>query len=156
MNRLMQNHWCRFLAGNLSVGLLVVGIPVAILLGVTEMIAASWAVLTILAIVHFSLVGLQISRRGAWVPETWLAGAFVVLPIVDIQQTVRLFSKGLWVQGFWAFVLALGASAVTVAIVKNQWRKWTAPKESVVLLPRPSQDEHGQHHHVEDPTTMVY
>src|SRR5688500_1302885 len=68
MNRMLQNHWCRFLAGNASVVLLTVGIPVAILLAVTSSITWSWAVVGILAIVHASLIGLQISKQGTWVP----------------------------------------------------------------------------------------
>src|SRR5688572_30556276 len=122
LNRMLQNHWCRFLSGNLSVGLLVVGIPVAILLALTSTIATSWAVLGVLAIVQVSLVGLQISRQGTPIPEKWLAAAFAFLPLFGAWQTVELFSKGLVLEGFLAFLLALGASAFTVAIVKNQWR----------------------------------
>ncbi len=156
MNRILQNHWCRFLAGNISVALLVVGIPVAILLAITNITSRPWTILGILAIVHASLIGLQISRQGTWIPEKWLAAAFVVLPVFDVQQTVKLFSKGLWLHGFWAFVLALGAAAITVAIVKRQWQKWQSPKTVVVVKSHPGDDSHAAHHHAEDPTTMVY
>jgi hypothetical protein len=156
MNRILQNHWCRFVAGNLSVALLVVGIPTVILLSMTGQIRSATAGLGILAMVHASLVGLQISKQGSWIPEKWLAAAFVVLPVVDVQQTVRLFSKGLWLEGFWAFVLALFAAAITVAIVKHQWRKWHAPKDTVLIVPGSGEDHHAHHHHTEDPTTMVY
>ena len=156
LNRILQNHWCRFLAGNVSVTLLVVGIPTVILLAGLGSITRPWAVLGILAIVHVSLVGLQVSQKGTGIPEKWLAAGYVVLPVIDVQQTVRLFSKGLWLEGFWAFVMALVASAFTVAIVTNKWRIWTAPKPVIVPGPRPGDDHHGHHHHTDDPTTMVY
>lgn len=155
LNRMLQNHWCRFLAGNLSVALLVVGIPVAIVLAVTKTIAAPWAILGILTIVHVSLIGLQISRQGTWIPEKWLAAGFAVLPVFDAWQTVKLFSNGDWVEGFLAFNLAVLASVFTVAILKNKWRKWRAPKPTLVANPQ-SAGDHQAHHHADDPTSMVY
>jgi hypothetical protein len=154
-HRIMQNHWCRFLAGNASVGLLVVGIPAAILLAITQTITGAWAILAILAMVHVSLVGLQVSRHGMWIPEKWLAAGFVVLPLVDVWQTVRLFSRNNYVEGFWATVLTVLASAMTVAIVNNKWRKWHAPKPVLVANPQGGEGHH-HHHHADDPTTMVY
>jgi hypothetical protein len=156
MNRMLQNHGCRFLAGNLSVALLTAGIPAAILLAITKTMAASWAVLAILAIVHLSLVGLQISRQGTWIPEKWLAAAFVVLPVVDAWQTVRWLMTGFWIEGFLGFNLAALASVFTVMIVRNKWRKWRAPKPVVLPVAHSGDDHHAQHHHADDPTTMVY
>jgi hypothetical protein len=156
LNRVLQNHWCRFLAGNLSVGLLVVGIPVAILLALTNTVATSWAVLGILAIVHLSLVGLQISRQGTWIPEKWLAAAFALLPLFDAWQTVEIILKGLVLEGLLASLLALGASALTAAIVKNQWNKWRAPKPVVIFNPTSGEGHQAHQHHADDPISMVY
>ncbi len=155
VKRILDNHWCRLLAGNLSLALLVVCIPMAVLLTITQSLAAMTAALVILATVHLALVGLQVSQRGTWIPESWLAVGFVFLPVIDVSQTVSLFNKGLWLEGFWAFVMAVAAAFVTVHIVKNQWQKWRHPKIHTVTK---TQSSHGDQtiHPPMDDTTMVY
>jgi hypothetical protein len=155
-NRMLQNHWCRLLAGNLSIALLVIGLPVAVLFAVTGTFRSTTAILTVLAIIHVSLVGLQISQYGTWIPEKWLAAGYVCLPVIDVSQTVTLFSKGLWLEGFWAFVMAVVAAFFTVSIVKNQWQKWRHPKTTTMTRHRPAPEDQGFQHPADDPTTMVY
>jgi hypothetical protein len=156
MNRIFQNHWCRLIAGNLSIALLVIGVPVAVMFAITGTLAITSAVLLILACVHLSLVGLQISRQGTWIPEKWLAAGFVFLPVIDVSQTVAMFSKDLWLEGVWAFLLAVAAAFITVSIVKNQWQKWQAPKTTTVTIKRSSNGNQAAIHPADDPTTMVY
>jgi len=155
LNRMLKNHWCRLLAGNLSVGLLVVGIPVAVLLAMSGTLAVPTAGLIVLVFIHFALIGMQISRQGTWIPEKWLAAGYVFLPVIDVMQTVRWFRQDFWLEGIWAFVLAFASSFVTIWIAKNQWRKWKSPKIETVTINR--QADHGSAHHADhDPTTMVY
>ena len=156
MNRILENQWCRFFAGNASIALLTVGIPAAILFQVMGTITSATAGLVILAIVHLTLVGLQISRNGTWIPEKWLAAGYLVLPVIDVSKTVTWFAKGLWVEGFWAFVLAVIAAFVTVSIVKNEHRKWRAPKTTTFRRHRSQHEGNGFDHHADDPTTLVY
>ncbi len=155
MNRILQNTLCRLLAGNFSIALLVIGIPVAILFKITGTLTTSTAVIAVLAILHVSLLGLQISQRGTWVPEKWLAAGYVFLPVIDVSQTVSWFSNGLYREGFCAFALALTAAFITVSIVKNQWRKWLAPKTVAVTKPSTGREALEQNQSVDDPT-MIY
>ncbi len=156
LDRMLQNDWCRFLAGNLSVALLVVGLPMAVLLQVTEVIASATAGVIALGIVHLALLGLQVSFTGAWIPEKWLAAGYIILPVVDVSKTVAWFSRGDWVQGFWAFVLAVVAAFVTVWIIKNEHRKWRTPKTAGPPT-RPTRYEDPEiHYPMDDPTTLVY
>lgn len=155
VNRILKNHWCRLLAGNLSVGLLVVGIPVVVLFTVSQTLTTLTAGLIILAIVHLSLVGLQVSKGGTWIPEKWLAAGYLFLPVIDVSRTVHCFSNGFWLHGFWAFVMALTASFLTVFIAKNQWRKWREPKTEVVVA-NSAPNHQADNFPADDPTTMVY
>ena len=156
LNRILQNQWCRFVAGNLSVGILVVGIPVAVLLTIMNTLTVPAAGLLVLAIVHLALVGLQISRQGTWIPEKWLAAGYVFLPPIDVIFTVRWFSQTAWFAGFGALVLAVIASFFTIWIAKNQWRKWKHPKSATVTISRPVHEDHAANQPADDPTTMVY
>ena len=153
LKKILDNHWCRLLAGNLSLALLVVCIPMAVMLTITQSLAAMTAGLVILAVVHVALVGLQISRHGTWIPEKWLAVGFVFLPVIDVSQTVSLFNKGFWLEGFWAFVMAVAAAFFTVHIVKTQWQKWRHPKTVTVTKTRHEDQSVNQ---PMDDTTMVY
>lgn len=156
LNRILKNQWCRLLAGNLSVGLLVVGIPLAVLLAILNTLAVPTAGVIVLAIVHLALVGLQVSRQGTWIPEKWLAAGYVFLPLIDVIFTVRWFSQDYWLEGFWAFVMALVAAFFTIWIAKNQWRKWRSPELTTVTVKHGSNHGSIDHHHADDPTTMVY
>ncbi|MCA9067775.1 MAG: hypothetical protein KDA84_02565 [Planctomycetaceae bacterium] len=156
VNRMLENHWCRLLSGNLSVTLLVVGIPVAVVFAATQTLTTLTAGLVVLAIVHVSLIGLQVSRRGTWIPEKWLAVGFLFLPVIDVSRSVSCFSEGFWVHGLWAFGMALVASFITVFIVQHQWRKWREPKTVEVTVNKSLRDNHGDNYHIDDPTSMVY
>lgn len=155
VKRVLKNHWCRLLAGNLSVTLLVIGIPLVIVLTVTQTLTTLTAGLVILAIVHLSLVGLQVSKGGTWIPEKWLAAGYLVLPVIDVMRTVSCFSQGFWLHGFWAFAMALAASFITVMIVQNQWQKWRSPKLVEVTVKK-SSSNHADNFPMDDPTSMVY
>ncbi len=155
MKHIFDNRWCRLLAGNLSLALLVVCIPMTVLLTITQSLAAMTAGLVILGLVHVALLGLQISRQGTWIPENWLAVGFVFLPVIDVSQTVSRFNKGLWLAGFWAFLMAVAAAFVTVHIVKNQWQKWRHPKTATMTRTHSSRGDQTINPPMDD-TTMVY
>lgn len=155
-NRILKNHWCQLLTGNLSVALVAFGIPVAVVFTITGTLATVTAEAIILAIAHLSLVGLQISRGGTWIPEKWMAVGYVFLLLIDVWRTVDWFSRGFSAQGLCALVMAVVASFVTVFIVQNQWRKWREPKNVVAMVRRSISNDNAALDHPEDPTTMVF
>lgn len=155
-DRILQNHWCRLLAGNLSVALLAVGIPLTVMFSIMKTLAVPMAGLVILAIAHAALIGLQISRRGTWIPEKWLAAGYLILPVIDAMLTVRWFDRDHWVEAFCAFLLLMVAAFVTIWIVRNQWRKWRSPEPKTVIVPRRTPNESDINYPSDDPTSLVY
>lgn len=73
----------RLICGQISAGMLIVGIPTVVILGLFGHLTWPHVWLVVLALLHAGLVAAQVAISGDWVPRSWLAGAYLTLPLLN-------------------------------------------------------------------------